>query len=80
MVENEYIEFREVVRGGEGARKTSVWSVVSKSSGDSLGRILWFGRWRQYCFFPEEETVWNVGCLASVQEFISEQMAARRNG
>lgn len=77
MVENEYIEFIEVPNPG---RKTQVWHVLSRSSGDVLGRIAWLGAWRQYCFYPSMLTVWNVGCLASVQEFISEQMAARRNG
>lgn len=75
MTDNEYIEFREIDNPG---RKTRIWHVVSRSSGQTLGDVRWYGAWRQYCFYPFSATIWNVGCLATVQEFINEQMAARR--
>ena len=37
-----------------------------------LGIIKWFGRWRQYAFFPEKDTVFNVGCLSDIQAYIKE--------
>jgi hypothetical protein len=71
-----YLDFRE----GPPAGKTGRWFVVSWSRGDSLGVIKWFGRWRQYCFFPEPETVWNRDCLKDVTAFIAKQMEARKRG
>ncbi len=43
-----------------------------------LGRIKWFSRWRQYTFFPEEDTVWNRNCLMEIHEEIESLMAARK--
>lgn len=76
MTENPYINIVEQppIRG----RVTPVWWITSKSSGDLLGVIKWFGRWRCFCLFPEGNTIWNTGCLETINEFIGEQMAARR--
>lgn len=52
-------------------RKTGIYSIVSRSQGTRLAVIQWYGSWRQYCFFPEEDTVWNAGCLADVQDFLA---------
>lgn len=64
-----YLNF-ELDREASATRKTDVWRVYSYRSGDLLGTIKWFGRWRQYAFFPEPETIWNNDCLASVESFI----------
>lgn len=58
-------------------RKTQIWQVISLSSGDVLGLILWRGAWRQYIFEPNRDTVWSDGCMAEVQTKIRELMAAR---
>ena len=52
--------------------KTKVIGIWSKKSGDRLGIIKWFGRWRQYAFFPEDGTVFNVECLNDIQSYIKE--------
>lgn len=57
--------------------KTLVWDVRSVRASALLGRIKWFGRWRQYCFFPEGDTIFNRGCLDDIASFISEQMQWR---
>lgn len=72
---SEYLVFEEVVFVG---RKTKTWSVRSKRSDALLGTIKWYGAWRQYTFWPQPQTIWNVGCLADVQKFITMQMEARR--
>ena len=46
--------------------------VNSKLHGDKLGTIKWFGRWRQYAFFPEAGTVFNTECLNDIQSYIRE--------
>ena len=59
--------------------KTSVYSIISKSSCDELGIVKWYAPWRQYCFFPTEEfgTIWARNCLKDVIAFIEELMDAR---
>jgi len=43
-----------------------------------LGEIKWFGRWKQYSFFPESDTVWNRECLDDINRFISQLMLERQ--
>lgn len=74
-METEYLSFAERPEQG---RKTMTWMVVSRSSGSVLGRIRWYGAWRQFCFYPEGNTIWNTGCLADVQSFIRVQMELRK--
>ena len=50
--------------------KTKVIGVYSKKEFEVLGEIKWFGRWRQYAFFPEPGTVYNVECLNDIQTYI----------
>ena len=50
--------------------KTKVIGVWSKKSGEILGEIKWFGRWRQYSFFPRPETIFNKDCLNDIISYI----------
>lgn len=59
-------------------RKTQEWLVISLSSGDTLGVILWRGGWRQYVFEPDADTVWSDGCMTEVQTKIRELMEERK--
>jgi len=69
----EFIIFKQVW-GGKNAmtRKTGVWEVNSRNHGFLLGKIQWNGQWRQYCFFPEVETVWSEGCLRDLADFMKQ--------
>lgn len=71
----EYMTFELLPNEG---RKTDTWRVLSRRSGDVLGLVKWYGAWRQYCFFPGLGTVFNVGCMNDINEFIGKQMDARR--
>ena len=71
--ESRYLEFYKVAN----LPKTDVWDILSKEHGFKLGTIKWFGRWRQYCFFPCSETVFNVECLSDIQDFIKQLKVAR---
>ncbi len=64
---SEYIEFRLL----EQKPKTQVIEVMSKLYRSRLGIIMWFGKWRQYAFFPEPETVFNKECLNDIQSYIA---------
>jgi len=66
---SKYLEFRVL----EQKPKTQVIEVISKLHSLRLGIIMWFGRWRQYAFFPEPETVFNVECLNDIVSYIEEK-------
>jgi len=51
-------------------RKTATWEVVSKDTQTVIGFIKWYGTWRKYCFFPDEDTVFEQDCLRDIAEFI----------
>lgn len=63
----EYLRFLETKPDD---RKTKIVFVHSTQSGALLGEIRWFGRWRQYAFYPHALTIWNPDCLDAVSERI----------
>lgn len=71
---SKYLEFHLL----EEKPKTKVVGVYSKRNDDVLGEIKWFGRWRQYAFFPEPGTIFNVECLNDIQNYIKGMMDERR--
>lgn len=58
--------------------KTEIYQIVSKHHSNVLGEIKWFGRWRQYCFFPYKETVFNNQCMKDICKFIDDLMLQRK--
>ena len=66
MAKSKYMEFDKVGDTG----KTEIWNVISKSSEFILGKIKWYGPWRQYCFYPSPFSVFNNGCMSDIQAFI----------
>ena len=75
MIDSKYLEFKEIVIA---KRKTKTCSVISKSSREELGRIAWYGPWRQYCFFPDGDTVWNLECLKDIRRVIQKLIIERK--
>lgn len=71
---SKYLEFKQVPFKG----KTKRFEVISKLHGYSLGRISWYGQWRQYVFSPAFETVWNKDCLKDIQDFLNNLMIERK--
>jgi len=74
FIMSKYMEFDKVGDTG----KTEIWNIISKSSEFILGQIKWYGPWRQYCFFPSPNSVFNNGCMEDIKKFIGELMSARR--
>jgi hypothetical protein len=50
--------------------KTTVWRIINKCSGCTIGTIKWYGQWRQYCFFPAQDCVFSSGCLSDIIDFM----------
>jgi hypothetical protein len=61
--------------------KTKKYYVFTKDTPISikLGEIKWFGRWRQYAFFPEPNTVFEKQCLKDITNFLEKLMLERKN-
>ena len=58
--------------------KTVVYECRSIKTTESLGVVRWYGPWRQYCFFPGKDTIFNVGCMSDVIDFIKQLPRATR--
>ena len=67
---NKYLEFKVI----EQKPKTKVIAVISKLHGYKLGIVKWYGPWRQYCFFPSAETVFNKNCLDDIILFMEKHI------
>jgi hypothetical protein len=67
---SKFLEFRLL----EQKPKTKVIEVISKLHlySSRLGIIKWYVRWRQYAFFPENGTLFNVECLDDIQSYMKE--------
>lgn len=72
-MDGKYIRFHRI----EKKPKTSVYAVYTKND-DQIGTIKWYSPWRQYCFFPDENTVWSKGCLQDINNFIYDLMSQRK--
>ena len=71
-----YIHFEEVDSTG---KKTSVWQCVNNKSFDQLGRIKWYGPWRQYCVYTDGYVIFNKGCMEDINYFITQLMDERKS-
>lgn len=56
-----------------GRRKTRLYDVRSVSSGERLGQVRWYARWRQFTFFPAALSIWNPDCLREIAGFCEER-------
>ena len=74
-INSRYMEFDLVGDTG----KTEIWNILSKSSEFVLGQIKWYGPWRQYCFFPSPNSVFNPICMDDINKFIRKLMKKRRD-
>ena len=68
---------RFVPAGQSATGKTVILDVESKTQKTLLGQIKWFGRWRQYAFFPCRDTCFNQECLADIIDKMQQLMAAQ---
>lgn len=71
-----YVEFIETGLSDTG--KTKRWDVVAKGDGFLLGVIKYFGRWKQYAFFPNENTVFEKTCLRDIAAFCADETSNKR--
>jgi len=68
-MKNKYIGFQEFILP---SRKTPIYIVYNIQTDEDLGVIKWWGAWRQYCFFPNKNTLYSIGCLIEINKFLEE--------
>jgi len=73
LKETKYLQF--IIK--EHKPKTKVIAVVNKTHQEEIGILRWYAQWRQYCFFPHHNTIWNKNCLNDVNEMITELTPVR---
>jgi len=71
-----YMYAELLIRGA----KTNIYGIYSRSFDDLLGKIQWYGPWRQYCFMPTpgQDLVFNHSCLAEIEQFLKKLNAEHR--
>lgn len=74
----DYINMEQLPK--DRTRKTFIWQVLNKKSSDCLGHIQWSGAWRQYCFYPLGNTVFNRTCMQNIISFINDVMRVYKTG
>jgi len=63
----------------ENTGKTLKYNVYTKDETPiKLGEIRWFGRWRQYAFYPEPQTVFEKQCMQDITNFLLNLMQERK--
>ena len=49
-----------------------LWICRGNRTGGDLGCVVWYSRWRQYCFFTDGQAVFSIDCLADIIHFIGQ--------
>ena len=74
-----YLEFNQVINVG---KKTKLFHIFNKITGEFIGLIKWSGSWRQYVSAIEtlenEKMEFSAGCHREVAEFIDELMNEKK--
>ena len=71
---SKWVEFVEINVEG---KKTKTFKVTTKD-GYRIAEIKWYSPWRQYCFFPEGNALFNIDCMRDISEFITQLMEERK--
>lgn len=74
LKQTKYLNFTELPSKG----KTKIIG-VGNNNGMKLAFIKWQSGWRRYVFMPFPDTIFDVGCLGEIADFINELMEARKN-
>jgi hypothetical protein len=75
-MDKKYLVFEEL----EAKPKTKQYA-VNNVSGEVLGYIQWYAKWRKYCFFPKTlPLIFDAICLSEIKEFLETLMNERKQG
>ena len=69
-----YIHFDDYSRKDQRTKRF----MCINNHGTWIGEVSWHPGWRQYCFKPASDTIFNSGCLDDINDFIKQLMDARK--
>lgn len=58
--------------------KTNIYTVYNKQYETTLGIIKWYSAWRQYCFYPWTNSIFNKDCMRFIADFMDILMKERK--
>ncbi len=75
IVTYQYLTFVKIKQ----KQKTSVWRVDDRD-GNELGRVFFYGKWKQYSYEATSPAIYSSSCLADVMTFLATSERTRRGG
>lgn len=61
-----------IIESKQENKKTNIYYIYTNEDKEILlGRIKWYGPWRKYCFYPEDNIVWDNKCLTELVEYLN---------
>lgn len=61
-------------------KKTNIYYIYPDSDTDVLlGRIKWYNHWRKYCFYAEDNIIWDTKCLNELITFLDNLNQEHKN-
>lgn len=54
------------------------WVITNNRSGETIGYVVWYPAWRQYCFRADLEAIWNKDCLRTIADFCERRTTERK--
>lgn len=66
----EYFHILEVNEPKLKTNKYYIYSNYGDENEEAIGIVKWYPNWRKYCFFPEDNCVWDTKCLYYLTSFI----------
>ena len=74
----DYINFEKSNESIESPRE-KCWVCKNTKSGDELGEVKYYKKWKQWCYFPIVQAVYSASCLKDIADFIEQLMAERKS-
>lgn len=74
IVKYKWIHFSPLLFTG----KTTVYNCYNTEHGSLLGQVKWYGGFRKYSFFPEQNIVFETQCLKDIAAFLDKLMLERK--
>ncbi len=74
---SKWLEFREFPFKGK-TKKTKRFLVYNKDQLVLLGVVKWYSPFRQYSFFPKDDTVYEKTCMTDISAFLTALMEERK--
>lgn len=75
-----YVCFRKsaiiVVSNSDISMSKQVWTCYANKSSDTLGTVLWYPSWKQYCVQFNDDAIFSTDCLTDIADFL-EQLNAK---